>query len=185
MIFNTHSDLAGRHAFLSASNYHWVNYNEQKLANRFKTAMAAKRGSDLHALAHEAIRLGIKLGGNNKTLQRYVQDGIGYRMVCEQPLYYSDNAFGTPDTIIFRKGKLRIHDLKTGWHAASMTQLDVYSALFCLEYQMNPFEIEIEERIYQNDEVQVSFPEPEAIVYLMEKIKSYSKIIDELRMEMS
>ena len=31
MIFNRHDELEGLHAFLSASNYHWINYSEEKV----------------------------------------------------------------------------------------------------------------------------------------------------------
>ena len=30
VIFNDHSRLAGQHAFLGASKYHWINYDEKK-----------------------------------------------------------------------------------------------------------------------------------------------------------
>lgn len=107
MIFNRHSDLKGKHAFLSPSSYSWLNYNDQKLEARFHSVMAAQRGSDLHALAHEAIRLGVKLSRSHQALSTYVNDAIGYKMVCEQTLYYSENCFGTADTISFRRQKLR------------------------------------------------------------------------------
>ena len=29
--FNNHYNLEGQHAFLSASNYHWINYDEEKI----------------------------------------------------------------------------------------------------------------------------------------------------------
>ena len=32
MIFNKHSALEGQHAFLGASKYHWINYDESKVA---------------------------------------------------------------------------------------------------------------------------------------------------------
>src|SRR5688572_6762665 len=139
MIFNQHSHLVGRHAFLSPSNYHWLNYDDQKLAARFIASMAARRGTALHDLAHSAIRLGVKLSRSNQALSAYVNDAIGYGMVCEQALYYSENCFGTADTISFKRGKLRIHDLKTGLSAVSEKQLEVYAALFCLEYAIDPF----------------------------------------------
>ncbi len=85
MLFNQHSELSGKHAFLSPSNYHWLNYDEQKLEARFHSAMAARRGTDLHDFAHEAIRLGIKLSKGNQALATYVNDAIGYKMNCEQP----------------------------------------------------------------------------------------------------
>lgn len=181
MIFNSHSDLHGKHAFLSPSNYHWLNYTDQKLEARFFAVMSAKRGSDLHALAHEAIRLGVKLSRNNKALSTYVNDAIGYKMSCEQPLYFSDNCFGTPDTICFRRNKLRIHDLKTGITATSINQLEVYAALFCLEYGVDPFSIEIELRIYQRDDIRVVEPSPERIAEIMDRIVMFDQQIEILK----
>jgi hypothetical protein len=181
MIFNVHSDLHGKHAFLSPSSYHWLNYDDQKLEARFFTAMSAKRGSDLHALAHQAISLEVKLSKTNKALSTYVNDAIGYRMSCEKPLYYSDNCFGTPDTISFRRNKLRIHDLKTGITATSFKQLEVYAALFCLEYAIDPFSIEIELRIYQRDEIRAVVPSPESIIEIMDRIILFDQQIERLK----
>jgi len=178
VIFNRHSELIGKHAFLSPSNYHWLNYTDQKLEARFFSVMAAQRGTDIHALAHEAIRLGVKLSKSNQALSTYVNDAIGYKMTCEQTLYYSDNCFGTADTISFRRNKLRIHDLKTGIIATSEKQLEVYAAIFCLEYGVSPFEIEIELRIYQRDEIRVFEPPPEAIVNIMDTIIEFDKQIE-------
>ena len=183
MIFNAHSNLIGNHAFLSASQYHWINYNPEKLESRFFNALAVQKGSELHAFAHEAIRLGIKLPNSKKTLNMYVNDAIGYRMTSEQPLYYSDNCFGTADAISFKKGKLRIHDLKTGVTPASEKQLMVYAALFCLEYKFKPHEIEIELRLYQEDEIKVFEPDPTDIVQIMDKIITFDKILNKLRLE--
>lgn len=182
MIFNKHSNLAGQHAFLSASQYSWINYTDEKLDARFITFMAAQRGTDLHALAHEAIRLGVKIK-TPKTIALYVNDGIGHRMTCEQVLYYSDNCFGTADTISFKRNLLRIHDLKTGVSMTSEHQLEVYASLFCLEYGVNPFDIDIELRIYQNDEVRVYTGDPDVITHIMDKIISFDKRINELRAE--
>lgn len=178
MIFNQHSGLEGRHAFLSPSSYSWLNYSEQKLEARFYTVMAARRGSDLHRLAHESIRLGIKLSRTHQALATYVRDAIGYKMVCEQPLYFSENCFGTADTISFRRNKLRIHDLKTGITATSEKQLEIYAALFCLEYGINPFDIEVELRIYQRDEIRQFYPTPEALLAIMEKIIDFDQQIE-------
>lgn len=181
MIFNKHLELSGQHAFLSPSSYHWLNYNDQKLEARYIAAMAARRGSDLHALAHEAIRLGVKLSRVNQSLSTYVNDAIGYKMSCEQVLFYSSNCFGTADTISFRRGKLRIHDLKTGITATSMEQLEIYAALFCLEYGYSPFEIEIELRIYQRDEIRTVEPYAERIAQIMDTIIEFDRQIEELR----
>lgn len=182
MQFNQHQHLVGRHAFLSPSNYHWINYNDQKLEARLVAAMAARKGTDLHKFAHESIRLGIKLDKrSNPALATYVSDALGYKMNSEQSLFYSDNCFGTADTICFRRNKLRIHDLKTGIAPTSMKQLEVYAALFCLEYNYNPFEIEIELRIYQRDDVRVEEPIPEAIAHIMEKIIDFDHQIEMLK----
>ena len=151
MNFNDHSHLAGKYAFLSPSSYHWLNYDDHKLEARFISAMAARRGTELHLFAQEAIRLGIKLPKTPTTLNLYVNDAIGYRMRCEVPLFYSYNCFGHCDAISFRRNKLRISDLKNGITPASHKQLEVYAALFCLEYLVSPYDIEIELRIYQRD----------------------------------
>lgn len=183
MNFNTHSSLEGRHAFLSPSNYHWVNYDDQRLTARWVLARAAARGTALHALAHQAIRLGVKLSTANKTLSMYVTDAIGYNMSVEQPLYYSDNCFGTADTISFRRNFLRVHDLKTGFSHTSEMQLKVYAALFCLEYGVSPFDIQIELRIYQNDEVRTYNPDADDIVHIMSKIVAFDRRIEILKEE--
>lgn len=183
MNFNKHSRLAGQHAFLSASNYHWINYDEDKLAARFNTSQAAQRGTELHALAHELIRLGVKLPTRRTTLNAYVNDAIGYRMTPEQILYFSDNCFGTADTIAFKRNKLRIHDLKTGVTPASVHQLEVYAALFCLEYQFKPVELDIELRIYQNDDVMIFEANPIDITHIMSKIVTFDKQINAMKQE--
>lgn len=183
MNFTKHLNLAGQHALLSPSDYHWVNYTEEKLDRVFFTRMAARRGTELHAFAHEAIRLGIRLPDDQKTLNNYINDAIGFRMDPEVTLFYSENCFGTADCIAFRRNTLRIHDLKTGVTPASMHQLEVYVALFCLEYRFKPFEIEIELRIYQNDEVQVYIPDPDDIFHIMDRIVTFDKRIKMLKME--
>ena len=183
MLFDKHSDLVGQHAFLSASKYHWINYDEEKLDRVFSARMSAQRGTDLHVFALDAIRLGVKLPKSAKTLHLYVNDAIGYRMTPEQVLHYSDNAFGTADTISFRRNKLRVHDLKTGLHPSSVHQLEVYAALFCLEYRFKSTEIEIELRIYQNDEVQIYEADPDIIANIMDKIITFDKRINALKLE--
>lgn len=181
MIFNSHSHLKDKHAFLSPSGYHWLNYDDHKLEARFIASMAAKRGTDLHNLAHEAIRLGVKLSKSNQALSTYVNDAIGYKMNVEQPLYYSDNCFGTADAISFRRGMLRIFDLKTGISATSEKQLQVYAALFCLEYGVSPYDIRIELRIYQREEIRVFEPYGEVIERIMETIIYFDKQIEEFK----
>jgi hypothetical protein len=181
MIFNQHLGLVGKHAFLSPSNYHWLNYTDQKLESRFYAVDSAQRGTDIHSLAHEAIRLGIKLSRANQALSTYVNDAIGYKMSCEQGLFYSENCFGTADTISFRRNKLRIHDLKTGIISASEKQLEIYAALFCLEYGVNPYDIEIELRIYQRDEIRIYEPPSVVIVDIMDKIIEFDQQIEAIK----
>ena len=183
MHFNSHTNVVGQHAFLSPSNYHWINYDDDKLARTFVASMAAKRGSELHALAHQLIRLGVKLPASSKTLNTYVNDGIGYKMTPEQSLYYSPNSFGTADCISFRRNFLRIHDLKTGVTPASETQLKVYAALFCLEYRYKPFEIKTEVRIYQNDEILAYEVDPDETFHIMDRIVYFDKLITQMRTE--
>jgi len=183
MIFNPHSNVVGKHAFLSPSKSSWINYDEDKMDRVFFAAMAAQRGVELHNLAHELIRLGVKLPANHKSLSMYVNDAIGYRMTPEQILYYSDNCYGTADAIGFRKNLLRVHDLKTGLTEASVHQLEVYAALFCMEYRFKPTEIGIELRIYQNDAIRVYSPEPDDIFHIMDKIVTFDKRITAHRME--
>ena len=61
MNLNPHYELQGRHAFLAPSNYHWINYDAEKLDATWISSQAARRGDALHAFASDAITLGIKL----------------------------------------------------------------------------------------------------------------------------
>lgn len=185
MNFNNHSSFEGMHAFLSASNYHWLNYDLDRLSERWRTVNAAQRGTELHNLARDLIRLGVKLPKTSKTLNLYVNDALGFRMTPEQVLFYSINCFGTADAISFKRNVLRIHDLKTGVTKASMHQLEIYAALFCLEYGHKPFDISMELRLYQNDEVEIYVPDGDTIAHVMDKIITFDKHIDKLRQEES
>lgn len=181
MNFNRHSALEGQHAFLGASKYHWINYSEDKLADAYAKFIATQKGTVLHGFAAQCIALGQKLPKSQKTLNMYVNDAIGYKMTPEQILYYSSNCFGTADAISFRNGLLRIHDLKTGAIPAHMEQLEIYAALFCLEYDTKPGDIAMELRLYQNDEVIIHKPELDDIVPIMDKIITFDKIINQIK----
>lgn len=183
MNFNSHKNLEGQHAFLSASNYSWINYSEGKVADAYAKWRAAQKGTLLHAFAAQCIILGQKLPRSEKTLNMYVNDAIGYKMTPEQVLYYSPNCFGTADTISFRNNFLRIHDLKTGETPAKMEQLMIYAALFCLEYDYKPQDIQMELRIYQSDEVLVHNPTIEDIFPIMDRIVTFDKIINSMKEE--
>lgn len=183
MILNKHLNLEGKHAFLGASKYHWLNYSEEKLAETYNRSIAAAKGTELHELAATCIKLRQKLPKSEKTMSKYVNDAIGYKMSPEKILYYSDNCYGTVDAISFRNGLLRIHDLKTGVIPAHIEQLLIYAALFCLEYKLKPSEINIELRIYQNDEIVYHIPEGDEILPIMDKIKTFDRVINELKKE--
>lgn len=182
MTFNEHSRLAGQHAFLSASKYNWINYDSAKIESSYTNFIAVQKGTELHDFAARCIRLGQKLPRSKKTLNSYVNDAIGFRMTPEQVLYYSDNCFGTADAISFRDDLLRVHDLKTGMIQAHMEQLLIYNALFCLEYRIKPKNIQIENRIYQSDEIKVLNPDPQDVELIMDKIREFDPIIAKLKM---
>ena len=181
MNWNNHSFLEGKHAFLSASQYHWLNYDKDKLIDRYLNYKATQRGTELHALAAEHIRLGIKMPKTKKTLDNYINDAIGYGMDPEVLLYFSNNCFGTADAISFKKDLLRIHDLKTGVTPASIKQLEIYAALFCLEYNVEPGNIDMELRLYQNNEIIITNPEADDILPIMDRIISFDKVIEEMK----
>lgn len=183
MNFKNHSDLVGQHAFLGASKYHWLNYNEDKIAEAFSAHLAAQRGTELHDFAAQCIRLGQRLPKSKATLNMYVNDAIGFKMTPEQPLFYSYNCFGTADTISFRNNLLRIHDYKSGVTPAKMEQLYIYGALFCLEYDVKPGSINMEFRIYQSDQILYSEPTAEIIAPIMDKIITFDKIITKKKLE--
>lgn len=176
MNFNKHLDLVGEHALLGASSYHWLNYSDDKLIEYYDSILAKARGTELHEFAAQCIKLGRKLRGTD-TIALYVNDAIGFKMTPEQPLAYSKFCFGTTDAICFRKNFLRIHDLKTGKTPASFKQLLIYAALFCLEYNIKPSEIEVELRIYQSNEVNINNPTVEEIVMVMDAIVNADKIL--------
>lgn len=182
MSYNEHSNLRGQHALMSPSKYYWLDYDEKDIPNFYYSSKAAEMGTILHDFAARCIRLGQKLPRSDKTLNRYVNDAIGYRMLPEQVLYYSDNCFGTTDAIIFKDDLLRVHDLKTGVTPASMKQLAIYAALFCLQERIDPNKIGFELRIYQNDEVVCDTPDGSLIAPVMQKIITIDKIITNLRM---
>lgn len=183
MKFFKHSDLLGQHAFLGASKYHWVNYDEAKIAEAYSKFLAVQKGTELHDFAAKCIKLGQKLPRSQKTLNMYVNDAIGFKMTPEQVLYFSENCFGTADAISFRNGLLRIHDLKTGVIPAHMEQLMIYAALFCLEYKTKPSDIDMELRIYQSDDILIHNPSSDEILPIIDKILTFDKIITKIRSE--
>lgn len=188
MEFIQHKPLQGLHAPFSASQSHWLRYDDEKVAEVYLNKKAAAMGSRLHEWAKETIDLGLKQDTRKKTtLNMYVNDAIGFKMSTEVVLFYSERFFGTADAICFRnekgRNKLRIHDLKTGKTGKiddHVEQLEVYAALFCLEYKVKPGEIDMELRVYKNDEVLVHKPTVEDILPIMDKIIHLDKLLQRI-----
>ena len=186
MNFNRHYNLEGLHAPFSASQSAWLRYDDDKAKEAYERKKSAELGTRLHEWAKETIDLGIKQPKSKKTLYEYVNDAIGFKMSTEVVLFYTDRFFGTADAISFRRNPktgrniLRIHDLKTGVVGKATThieQLEVYAALFCLEYKFKPHEIDMELRVYKKDEVVYCEPDPEEIVAIMNKIIHLDKLL--------
>ena len=203
MQWNDHHQLEGKHAFLGASNYHWINWNDETFENRYYGQFSTQIGTAIHALAHDCILSRTKLTKHDthlvditlyhayipkdaydpnlilNNLIPFINDAIGFHMSSEILLYYNAYCFGTSDAISFdEKNKmLRIHDLKTGTTPTHMEQLLIYAALFCLEYHKNPHQFKTELRIYQNFDVLITNPEPEEIEQYMDLIQNRSKLI--------
>lgn len=183
MNFAKHLNLEGLHAPFSPSQSAWLRYDDEKALTVYSNRKAAEIGTRLHAWAKETIDLGIKQPKSKKTIYAYVNDAIGFKMSTEVVLYYSERFFGTADAICFRNGFLRIHDLKTGKIPVHMEQLEIYAALFCLEYKVKPGDIEMELRIYQNDEILVHNPTAEDIAPIIDKIVHLNKLLEQIEKE--
>ena len=183
MNFEKHSNLEGLHAPFGASQSSWLRYDDDRAIEVYLNKQAAVVGTKLHEWAKNTIDLGIKQPRSKKTLYAYVNDAIGFKMSTEVVLYYSNRFFGTADAISFRNGMLRIHDLKTGKSGKiedHIEQLEVYAALFCLEYKVKPGDINIELRVYKNDEVLYHNPTAEDILPIMDKIIHLNKLLEKI-----
>lgn len=211
MIWNDHSKQvpSGAHAIFGASKYSWLSYtSNDDVEKRLLSSWAPTVGTTLHELAAKSITHKLRLTKSDKkmvllylldhgvpryivdllpfddvyeNLALYVRDAIGYRMIPEQVLYYSENFFGTADAISFRDNTLRIHDLKTGSTKASLDQLAIYASLFCLEYKAKPGDISIQLCIYQNNEIITGEPTADIILPIMDKITSFDKYLSSLK----
>lgn len=180
MFFNNYTNLEGLHAPFGASKSSWLRYSDDKIIEVYNNLKAAEIGTRLHEWAKQTIDLGIKQSRSKKTIYSYVNDAIGFNMSTEVVLFYSENFFGTADAISFRNNFLRIHDLKTGRRPVHMEQLEIYAALFCLEYKIKPGDIRMELRIYQNDEILVHEPTAEDILPIMDKIVHVNKMLEKI-----
>ena len=212
MVFTKHSELEGLHAFLSPSQYHWINYSKDKLIERYLNSLAVEKGTRLHEFARDAIRLNRLQRKDKDTVNMFVNDAIGYKMDSELSLFYSWKCFGTADAISYKRNYLRIHDLKTGKTEAHMEQLRIYAALFCLDYQGQVRELRkngvddaaiarkfdvstkeihfdpelmsgIELRIYQSGDIRTEMADPQEIKRLMDVIVAYDRVLREIEAE--
>lgn len=176
------------HSFLSPSSYHWLNYDHEKLAKTYINVMYAKqKGTKIHELASGLIEEQINLPETNETLNLYVNESIKKGMDTEKLLYYSENCFGRADAIKYDEDKkeLIIHDLKTGTIKASLNQLKIYAALFCLDYEISPYELnKIELTIFQNDDYISEEAEQEEIDDIAMKIIDFDDYINKLKEEL-
>lgn len=183
MKFKTHSNLRNCHAILGASQYSWLRYDENRLREVLANAIAAEEGTKIHDFAAKCIERKVMLADKQETLNMYVNDAIILGMTPEVVLFHSENWFGTADAILYDEDMhiLRIHDLKTGTHKAKFDQLKIYEALFCLDYDVSPFDIDCEFRIYQNNEVRTELANPEEIQKIIEKGLMFDSIIFETK----
>lgn len=183
--WHNHDDLDGLHARMGASQHSWVNYDDEKWADIIKNERAKEKGTELHMIASLLSKYpnDIILAPTTNTINMFVNDMRDYDMRSEQLLYFSNNCFGTADAISFDDNFLRIHDLKTGVGKVSMVQLIIYAALFCLEYGQDPEKMDVELRIYQNNDVAIYIPDSSEIREIMVKIVHDDKLVTRLLKE--
>lgn len=196
------------HAIMSPSLQYWSNYDRDKFYNYICSTYAQTIGTLLHELAADLIETKIKVTKNEarkmillKLLKNkvprsiidveryvtnfvtYVNDAIGFDMIPEVKVKFSENAFGRIDAFRFNEKKmhLRIHDYKSGVLKPCLRQLELYAAYFCLEYHIKPKDITIELRIYWQDEVIVGLPTAADIVPLIDRVLEDDKFITSLK----
>lgn len=178
MTWNDHSRYEGQHSLFSPSQPSWLNYDQDRLIIFLNNIKAKERGTRLHKFAQDCIELGQRLPKKpTTTLSLYVNDAISFNMRAEQVLFYSKYIFGTTDAIHFDGSLLRIHDLKTGSIPGKLDQLLIYDALFCLEYGIEPNDIEHSLRIYQFDTFVESSPAPEEVNRAMNQIVRINELL--------
>lgn len=182
--FNAHPAVEGTHAVLSPSKYHWLRDDKAKLIARLENAKATERGTELHAWAATAIEYERHQPQDGDYICQYINDALEYGLHPEVQLFYSFNCFGTADAIGFDpvESFLRIHDLKTGVTKPSFDQLYIYAAVFCLEYDRRPFEVDGELRIYQSSEIMVTDIDRNYLAHVYDVIRSHNTTIEEWRM---
>lgn len=179
MKFYDHRNLVGEHALLSPSKYYWLGYSDDKLAEWAGNCRAMQEGIDTHDFARRCIERGVKLPKRKKTLNRYVNDVIDHGLTPEQVLYYSPNCFGTADAIGIVDDVLYIFDLKTGITKADFRQLEIYAALFALEYtDVWSVLSHTVLRIYQSNDFREKILSIEDVEDTMQKIVHANQVVE-------
>lgn len=178
----------GEHAFLSPSSHSWVNYSDEKMSDVYLNRLAVSRGTALHSVAADLIKLKVRLPNDvKKALNMHVNDAITLGLRPEQRLFYSKYCYGTADAIGIVDNVLYIHDLKTGKNKASFMQLRIYAAIFFLEYEdygygLSTFD-DIILSIYQGEEIRTEHVCSETILPIMDKIVRFSRFLETLEEE--
>lgn len=211
MIWNRHLNVEGKHALISPSKYYWMYDSAEDFEKRICSSYAQQVGTLLHEEAHDRIFFKYSMLKSDKrnvilnllkggipsvvidnldfdsifsNLTTYVNDAIRLRMDPEVVLYFSENCWGTADSILYDEKKriLKIHDLKTGTTPAKIEQLYAYAALFFLEYTYAKVkDTDICLRIYQNNDIIEEVPDYDRILDIMDIIRRNDKIAKKIR----
>lgn len=153
-------------------------------AKSIKTMIFQKYYSDRYGLSEfgSTVLANLKYVPSDvyNTVKAYVNDCVSDGMTPEEIIDYSTNFFGTCDALRFddHKNELKIYDLKTGVRAAKVEQLLGYSALYCLKYHVDPYDISTELRIYQNCDVAIYNPEPDEVRSTMDTIIRFNDLMN-------
>lgn len=158
----SHPELKpGQHAILAPSTYK-AGREPTKVLKNYCSRYATDIGTALHALAQKRIdrheRLSPELAKDWivntlldaniprevinpelywANLMNYVNDAIGFGMLTEIPVKYSDRSFGWIDAFTYDPSTrtVRIHDYKSGFTKINEEQTLNYVALWALEYE--------------------------------------------------
>ena len=163
------------HAMFSPSQPSWLHDTDEEFAARYSNKKAAELGTRYHEDAARMIQNRWRMSKSSDpvadNVRAYINDAIKYQMLPEVRLEGTQDFFGTADTIIFRRGLLRVHDLKTGTTKPHMDQLRLYAAYYCMQYGINPNDIQMDLRFYQNNEIVCYEPEFGVIADIISEVR--------------
>lgn len=211
MRWHDHSDIEGKHAFLSPSKKSWLNYDIDKLEAAYVNSWATTIGTVLHSFAEIRIKrrkrltkscrdtldqfmyengIPVKLIDVDKyfdNLSLFVNESIGFRMEPEVGLKISDDCFGHTDAISFdeRDRILRISDYKSGMTEPSMDQLLIYAALFFIEYKkelnLELSNFRTELRLYFQEQVLYFEPDEQTMAHVVDTVLCQNKAVQTIK----